>query len=138
MMRAMATAPALHPADTATGRAAPAPGPRLPKAVQTVLWLGLPVPFMRWCRRRYGDVFGVDLPIDGGVVNVCDPVLVRTVFTGDPDDLRAGEANVILEALLGSRSVLLLDGHEHLRQRRLMLAPFHGARMQRYGEVMAE
>jgi cytochrome P450 len=34
--------------------------------------------------------------------------------------------------------VLLLDGHEHLRHRRLMLPPFHGRRMQAYAEVMRE
>ena len=40
--------------------------------------------------------------------------------------------------MLGSRSVLLLDGAEHLRQRRLMLPPFHGERMRAYGDVMRE
>ena len=32
--------------------------------------------------------------------------------------------------------MLLLDGPEHLRQRRLMLPPFHGERMRAYGDVM--
>jgi cytochrome P450 len=105
--------------------------------VQTALWILRPVPFMRWCKRRYGDIFMVRLPLSkGGVVNVCDPAAVKTVFTGNPDRLRAGEANIILEPLLGSRSVLLLDGPEHLRQRKLMLPSFHGERMQRYGAAM--
>ena len=34
--------------------------------------------------------------------------------------------------------MLLLDGPEHLRQRRLMLPPFHGERMRAYGETMRE
>jgi cytochrome P450 family 135 len=34
--------------------------------------------------------------------------------------------------------VLLLDGDEHLRQRRLMLPPFHGQRMRAYEDVMLE
>ena len=34
--------------------------------------------------------------------------------------------------------MLLLDGPEHLRQRRLMLPPFHGERMRAYGETMTE
>jgi cytochrome P450 len=38
----------------------------------------------------------------------------------------------VLEPLLGRRSVLLLDGREHLRQRKLMLPAFHGERMQAY------
>ena len=44
----------------------------------------------------------------------------------------------MLEPALGDRSVLLLDGAEHLRQRRLMLPPFHGERMRAYEEVMRE
>ncbi len=44
----------------------------------------------------------------------------------------------MLKPLLGSRSVLTLDGPEHLRQRRLMLPPFHGERMRRYGDRMRE
>jgi cytochrome P450 family 135 len=53
------------------------------------------------------------------VVITSDPELVKKVFTGDPNLLRAGEGNVVLRPLLGPRSVLLLDGPEHLRQRRL-------------------
>ena len=67
-----------------------------------------------------------------------DPEAVKQVFTGDPDLLHAGEGNVVLAPILGARSVLLLDGPEHLRQRRLLLPPFHGDRMRHYGEVMAE
>lgn len=113
------------------------PGPWFPMPVQTALWILRPLPFMRWCRSRYGEIFRLRLPLSaGGIVNVCNPSAVKTVFTGNPDRLRAGEANVILEPLLGSRSVLLLDGPEHLRQRKLMLPSFHGERMQRYGAVM--
>src|SRR5947208_1208629 len=39
---------------------------------------------------------------------------------------------------LGRHSVLLLDDARHLRQRKLLLTPFHGERMQRYGELMRE
>jgi cytochrome P450 len=60
------------------------------------------------------------------------------VFTGDPEILHAGEANVVLRPFLGDHSVLLLDEPEHMNQRKLMLPPFHGERMQRYAELMAE
>src|SRR3954452_945717 len=75
---------------------------------------------------------------DRGFVMVFDPAVVRQVFQAPPDRLRAGEANAVLGPLLGSRSVLLLDGAEHLRQRKLMLPPFHGKRLQAYAEVMEE
>jgi cytochrome P450 len=65
--------------------------------------------------------------------------VIKQIFTGDPDVLHAGEANATpLEPLMGKNSVLLLDGPEHMRQRKLMLPSFHGERMQRYGGLMRE
>ena len=52
--------------------------------------------------------------------------------------LHAGEANVILRSVLGGNSILLLDGERHLRERRLMLPPFHGDRMRAYGLAMRD
>ena len=40
--------------------------------------------------------------------------------------------------MVGERSVLLLDGAEHLRERKLLLPPFHGERMRAYEQVMRE
>jgi cytochrome P450 len=113
------------------------PGPAMPVTLQTLLWMFRPLPFMERCRARHGDVFTVRLPLSGGVVNVCDPQLIRTVFADRGDRLHAGEANVVLQPVLGSRSVLLLDGPEHMRQRKLMLPSFHGERMQRHGPLIA-
>jgi cytochrome P450 len=93
---------------------------------------------MERARRRYGDVFTVRLAQVGTFVFVADPDLLKTVFTTGHDRLRAGEANVALEPVLGSRSVLLLDGAEHIRQRRLMLPPFHGERLRGYEQLIAE
>ena len=93
---------------------------------------------MERARRRYGDVFTVRLAQVGTFVFTTDPDTLKSVFTTGPDKLRAGEANVALEPVLGSRSVLLLDGAEHLRQRRLMLPPFHGERLRGYEQLIAE
>jgi cytochrome P450 len=71
-------------------------------------------------------------------VVVSHPDDVRRVFTGDPDVLHAGEGNAILKPLLGPNSVLLLDGPAHMRERKAMLPPFHGERMQAYGELIRE
>ena len=91
---------------------------------------------MERCRRRYGDVFTIKLPASGTVVFASDPDAVKHVFTASPDVLRAGEANRPLEPILGSRSLLLLDGRDHLRHRRLMLPSFHGDRLKGYGDLM--
>ena len=129
------------PTTPAAPRAAAAqlpPGPRLPMAVQTLLWILRPERVMRQWHDRYGDIFTVRLIMAGNVVQVCEPSLIKAVFAAKPDDARAGEANAILEPLLGRQGLLTLDGRQHLRQRKLLLPAFHGERMQRYGEVMAE
>jgi cytochrome P450 family 135 len=114
------------------------PGPRLPRLVQTLGFIFFPVPFIDGCRRRYGDVVTMGTLFDSRFVMVFDPESVRQVFRGSPEQLRAGEANAPLGPVVGERSVLLLDGAEHLRHRRLMLPSFHGQRMRAYETVMRE
>jgi cytochrome P450 len=114
------------------------PGPRLPRLLQTLGFIFFPVPFIDGCRRRYGDVVTMGTLFDSRFVMVFDPESVRQVFRGSPEQLRAGEANAPLGPVVGERSVLLLDGAEHLRHRRLMLPSFHGQRMRAYETVMRE
>jgi cytochrome P450 len=114
------------------------PGPRLPRLVQTLGFIFFPVPFIDGCRRRYGDVVTMGTLFDSRFVMVFDPESVRQIFRGSPEQLRAGEANSPLGPVVGERSVLLLDGAEHLRHRRLMLPSFHGQRMRAYETVMRE
>jgi cytochrome P450 len=106
--------------------------------VQTLAWVTRPKPFLRRAHARYGDVFTVKLRSGENFVMLAHPDLVKEVFTGPPEVFRAGEGNRVLLPLLGKHSVLLLDGADHLRQRRLMLPPFHGERMQAYRDVMEE
>jgi cytochrome P450 len=112
------------------------PGPRLPRALQTLGFIFFGRRFFDACRRRYGDAITFGTAFDSRFVMLFDPELVKQVFQGDNEQLRAGEANALLGPILGQRSVLLLDGAEHLRQRRLMLPPFHGRRMQSYEATM--
>jgi cytochrome P450 len=105
-------------------------GPGYPRIVQAWLWLKKPTWFLDRCSRAYGDVFTMRLPFGINLVHIGRPELVKAVFGGDSDVLRAGEANAtILEPLVGPHSVLVLDGPEHLRQRKLILPAFHGDRM---------
>jgi cytochrome P450 family 110 len=114
------------------------PGPRAPTLLQTLRWLSRPIPMLEDCQRRYGDVFTIRLASFPPMVMFSDPAAVKTIFTADPEHLRAGEANVVLAPFLGNDSVLLADGTRHRRKRRLMMPPFHGERMQLYGAVMRE
>jgi cytochrome P450 len=114
------------------------PGPRLPRLVQTAGFILGGARFLEACRRRYGDLVTLGTLFDSGFVMVFDPALVKEVFQGSNDQLHAGEANALLGPVLGERSVLLLDGSEHLRHRRLMLPPFHGQRMREWIGAMQE
>ncbi len=114
------------------------PGPRLPRIVQTLGFLLGGARFLEACRRRYGDAVTFGTLFDPRFVMVFDPELVRTVFRGSNDQLHAGEANALLGPILGERSVLLLDGAEHLRQRKLMLPAFHGRQLRAHAETMRE
>src|SRR5947209_13978738 len=88
--------------------------------------------FLEACRRRYGDAVTFSTLFDSSFVMVFDPELIKQLFQGSAAQLHAGEANALLGPVLGERSVLLLDGEEHLRHRRLMLPAFHGPRRQSY------
>jgi cytochrome P450 len=112
------------------------PGPALSRQRQVLAWIFRPEALMERARRERGDVFTVHLPL-GPIVAVGDPRLIKDVFTGDPDVLRAGEGNRPLEPVVGPDSLLLLDGTRHLRRRRLVLPPFHGERLQTYAADMA-
>jgi cytochrome P450 len=113
------------------------PGPRLPAAAQTLAWVLRPVAFMEQCHRRHGDLFTLRLG-PSRVVMIADPDAVRQVFQGPPDLLHMGDINGLFRPILGSTGLLLTDGDAHLRQRKLMLPPFHGRRMRGYGELMTE
>ena len=114
------------------------PGPPYPPLLTSLGWYHRPGPFLRRCRARYGDVFTLRIVPDGTWVVLADPDAVKQVFTGDPNLLHAGEGNHILTPMVGRHSVLLLDDAAHMEQRKLLLPPFHGRRMQRYLEVMTE
>jgi cytochrome P450 len=112
------------------------PGPRLPRLVQTAGFMFFGRRFFDACRKRYGDAVTFGTAFDSRFVMVFDADLVKQVFQGGNEQLRAGEANALLGPILGQRSVLLLDGVEHLRHRRLLLPPFHGRRMQAYEDTV--
>src|SRR5579885_2701892 len=82
------------------------PGPaRLPRLVQTVLFMGArSVVGPRW-HRKYGDVFSVHVMPAGRAVVLTRPEHIRQVFAGPADTFHAGEGNAILGPIMGEHSV---------------------------------
>ncbi len=115
------------------------PGPNTPRPIQILRWIRKPFDVLDRCSARYGDIFTLRMPgAYGQIVVVGDPESVKEVFALGPDDAHAGKANLVLKPFLGRHSLLLLDGAEHLRQRKMMLPAFHGERMQAYGRAMLD
>jgi cytochrome P450 len=112
------------------------PAAAMPRAVFMTRFTLQPDRLLDECYRRYGDFFHFKTPLDRTLCVTANPETIKQVFRGDPSLLHAGEGNAVLGPLVGSQSVLLLDGAEHLRHRKMMLPPFHGERMREYADVM--
>ena len=114
------------------------PGPSAPPALQTWEWLARPTTLLRRSAARYGVPFTLRTAwTDAPMVVLSDPADVRAVFTAPADVVRAGASSSFLEPFVGPSSILILDGPEHLRQRKLMLPPFHGERMRAHRDLIA-
>jgi cytochrome P450 len=113
-------------------------GPTFATPIQTGLF-GFRLPqFFDYCTRRYGETFTTRLP-DRVMVHFTNPAAIRELFSASFEDVHAGDSNaVVLEPFVGTNSLLLLDGARHLKERKLMLPPFHGERMKTYIRVMTE
>ncbi len=114
------------------------PGPHAPAPVNMARLVQRPIQSLVGWRERYGDIYTVPLIVFGVGCYVSDPDAIREMLTGDQSDLHAGEANEPLSPVLGKKSLLTLDGREHLRQRKLLLPPFQGSAVQTFREVIRE
>lgn len=103
---------------------------------QTLRWAFRPIAFMEDSRRRYGDAFGVRfLGFERPMYLISDPEAIKALYREPSHGLPPGR-NTVLEPIVGSKSLLIQQGAEHLSRRRLMLPPFHGERMRSYEETM--
>lgn len=119
------------------------PGPDQREWVQALRWALRPTALLRECEQEFGEIFsvrGMNGSKGATYVFVSNPAAIKAIATADRDALRAGAARGmdLFEPVFGRNSILLLDGATHLRQRKLLLPPFHGERMKSYGELIAE
>jgi cytochrome P450 len=113
-------------------------GPTASPANQTARWLARPIAFLEACRRNYGDTFSVMFQgFKTPLVMVSSPEVIRALYSERLHNLPPGRT-VTLGPLVGARSLLLLEGTEHLSRRKVMLPPFHGDRMRAYEPVVLE
>ena len=91
----------------------------------------------RW-RRRLGEVFRADAIFSGRPVVTSHPDHVRSLFTAAPELIPSVTAESPLRPIVGPASVLTANGPRHLRQRKLLLPPFHGAAIEGYVRMISE
>jgi cytochrome P450 len=88
-------------------------------------------------RRRLGDVFQMRSRLPAGMVITSHPDHVRSLFTAKPEEAPSLSGESPLRPILGTGSVLTAVGPRHMRQRKLLLPPFHGEAIERYTEMIA-
>ncbi len=101
-------------------------------------WLRRPFELLDECAARYGETFSIRFPGTPTFVVFSNPDAVKEIFADGGEDMHGGKINILLRPFLGDHSVLMLDGKEHMRHRRILLPPFHGERMQAYGRPMLD
>jgi cytochrome P450 len=114
------------------------PEPKYSPLSQTLRWSFRPLPFMQECRERYGDSFSVKFAtFERPMVMISDPAAIKALYTERSHGLPPGR-EVVLTPVVGPRSVLVIEGADHLAHRKLMLPAFHGERMRSYEPIVNE
>lgn len=120
-------------------RTALPPGPSWPSLLQTAGLLRFRHAFHPYLRRRYGDVFTVRL-VPGGrpLVFFTRPEHAKEIFAADPEVFHAGKGNSILGPIMGEHSLLLQDGADHKRARKLIMPAFNGHALRDYKVLVTD
>ena len=105
---------------------------------QLANWIVRPYDFLDECVKNYGDIFTIRLVGFPPLIFFSNPQAIKEIFAADAKQFDAGRSNEILISLLGSNSLVLLDGDRHKRQRKLLMPPFHGEKVKSYSETICQ
>jgi cytochrome P450 len=95
------------------------------------------IEFVFGARRRLGDVFAIRTPEPQPLAITSLPDDVRSLFTAKPEEAPSLAAESPLRPIVGPDSVLTSLGERHMRQRKLLLPPFHGEAIEHYTAAIA-
>jgi cytochrome P450 family 135 len=117
----------------------PPPGPGLSPFLQGLRFSARPMSFNIGAHRRFGDVWTLRIPTRReGFAVTCHPDHLKSLLKASPGDAPSLTGESPLRPILGPNSVLTSIGERHLRQRRMLLPPFHGEAVQRYVSMITE
>ncbi|MBD2327591.1 cytochrome P450 [Alkalinema sp. FACHB-956] len=113
---------------------------RLPKPPiqQLIDWIVDPVRYQVQGRQQFGDVFTANLSGLGSMVVISDPKMIQELLSCDPNKFDIGRGNTLISPLLGTTTLLMLDGEAHRNKRKLLMPSFHGERLQTYAQQIEE
>jgi cytochrome P450 family 110 len=113
--------------------------PRLKQSAlkQRLQWIAQPDKYMNSAVAEAPDLFLADIAGDEGYIFVNHPEAMRQIVTSDRSKYFASsKESRLLQPLVGDNSLLMIEGEPHRQRRKLLLPPFHGERMQAYGELI--
>jgi cytochrome P450 len=116
----------------------PPPNIPLPRLAQSLRFNQRQIEFFFRARRELGEVFRMRGTIPGGPTITSHPDHVRSLFTAKPELAPSLTGESPLRPILGPNSVLTAVGPRHMRQRKLLLPPFHGEAIEQYTQMISE
>jgi cytochrome P450 family 135 len=143
-----------RPAEGLVGQAPPSPAgpiepaelgrlsapPRIPlsRPIQSLRFNQRQIEFVFRARRELGEVFRMHGATEDAVTVTSHPDHVRSLFTASPEQAPSLTGESPLRPIVGTQSVLTAVGPRHMRQRKLLLPPFHGEAIAAYTQMIFE
>jgi cytochrome P450 len=125
----------LEPAEQGTLSAPP----RVPlsRLIQSLRFNQRQIEFVFRARRELGEVFRMHGATEDAVTVTSHPDHVRSLFTAGPELAPSLTGESPLRPIVGTQSVLTAVGPRHMRQRKLLLPPFHGEAIDAYTQMIS-
>lgn len=116
------------------------PSLEIPPVLQTLELIANPIRFFDKYQSRYGDIFSAQIlgNHSSPVVFVGEPNAVETIFTAPSETFQLGQITHVFRPFTGDQSLIMLDGEDHLRQRKLLMPPLHGKQMHLYQDLICQ
>ncbi len=111
--------------------------PTLPQPAwqQRLQWVLDPITYLQRCDAQSPGIF--NSVVNGGLVVLSAPEAIKEFLGADRATITApGSTNRVVEPLLGDSSIVSVEGDRHRQRRQLLFPPFHGERLQAYGETV--
>lgn len=114
------------------------PKVEMPRLLQSLRFNQRQIEFVFRNRRELGEVFRMHGATEDAVTVTSHPDHVRSLFTAKPEQAPSLTGESPLRPIVGPDSVLTAVGPRHMRQRKLLLPPFHGEAIAAYTRQIAE